>query len=182
MQHVNLNHRDSNVKVEVINGYTLKYGYVSYDENKYGFSNPGFLNIHKSNNLIYTDSFKGEGPVDIESLGIQELSGRKLVFRLNYGTEACDYVSTSKYYVAFDSQVKFIKECSAVTGGDLYSSKIYEHILPSDKSGLPNNILFIEGQIFHEKDQPNQFDTTYIKFVGGVIKTIKPTDNLSKVK
>jgi hypothetical protein len=165
-----------------IDGFTFKYGYLKYDEEKYGFSNPGFLKIYKDDKLVFSDSFKGEGSVDIESLGHHDLQGDKLVFRLNYGTEACDYVYTSKYYFIDKDQFKFLKECYSITGGDQYSSKFYEHIFPTDSAGRPNSMLIVEGQIFHEKDQPDRFDTTFIKFEDNKFKINKPTDNLSKVK
>lgn len=158
------------------------FGYLKYDEEKYGFSNPGYFKIYKDKKLIYADSFKGEGDVSVESLGYLDLDGKKLLFRLNYGTEACDYAYTSKYYVADENKINFLKECYSITGGDQYSSKFYEHILPTDSSGQSNSLLIVEGQIFHEKDQPNRFDTTYIKFTGKQFTILKLTDNLSKVK
>lgn len=172
----------TNPHEDKIEGYTFKYGYSRYDEEKYGFNNPGFLNIYKDDKLVYSDSFKGEGPVGIESLGHYDLDGDKLVFRLNYGTEACDYAYTSKYYFLDKDKFNFLKECYSITGGDQYSSRFYEHIFPEDSLGKPNTILIVEGQIFHEKDQPDRFDTTFIKFEDKKFKITKLTDNLSKVK
>jgi len=165
-----------------IEDYTFKYGYLIYDEEKHGFSNPGFLKIYKEDKLVFSDSFKGEGTVNLETLGHHDLHGDKLVFRLNYGTEACDYAYTSKYYIIDKDQFKFLKECYFISGGDQYSSKFYKHIFSTDSAGQPNSILIVEGQIFHEKDQSDRFDTTFIKFENNKFEITKWTDNLSKVE
>ena len=183
------NHKGNNqltemIKTRVVNieGYTLMYGYINYDEEKFGFENPGFLKVYYNDKLIYSDTFKGQGDVDIESLGRHSLSGEKLIFCLNYGIEACDYTYTTKYYFADKEKIGFIKECYSITGGDQYSSMTYEHILPTDSAGQPNSILIVEGQVFHEKDQADRFDTSYIKFFDNKFEIVKLTDNLNKVK
>lgn len=160
----------------------IEYGYLKYDEDKFGFSNPGYIRVFKGDQLVFEDSFKGEGPVDIESLGSQELAGQRLVFKLNHGTEACDYTRHSRYYVSIDNKIYFLNEYYASTGGDQYASRFYEHILPNDSAGVANSILIVEGLIFHEHDQPDLFDTTYIKFANNKFNISKPTKNLDKAK
>ena len=166
----------------IVGKFKIVYGYLKYDENEFGFSNPGYMHIFKGNQLIFEDSFQGEGPVYVESLGYQELAGKKLVFKLNHGTDACDYTSYARYYVSFDNKIYFLNEYFNSTGGDQYASHFYEHILPKDSAGIANYILIVEGLIFHEHDQPNLFDTTYIKFSDKKFNISKPTNNLDKAK
>jgi hypothetical protein len=162
--------------------FQIEYGYLKYDEDEFGFSNPGYMRVFKGDQLVFEDSFNGEGPVDVESFDLQELAGQKLVFRLNHGTEACDYTLHSRYYVLIDSKIYFLKDCYASTGGDQYASRFYEHILPKDSAGVDNSILIVEGLIFHEHDQQDRFDTTFIKFADNKFILSKPTNNLDKVK
>ena len=76
----------------------------------------------------------------------------------------------------------FINEYWSNTGGDGYATRYYSHILPNENEGIPNSIIILEGMIFHEKDQPNQEDTTILYFYNNNFKTQKITNNLSKVK
>lgn len=162
--------------------YKVEYGYSKYDEEKFGHSNPGYMRVLKGDSLIFEDSFKGEGTVFFESFGYQELAGKKLVFALTNGTEACDYYSFSRYYVSFGDKFYFLKTVTSFTGGDQYSSLFYDHIFPQDSAGIQNSILLVEGQVFYEHDQPDRSDTTLIHFTDHDFTMTKLTDNLSKVK
>jgi hypothetical protein len=165
------------------NGFKFRFGYEKYNEEKFGFSNPGFLHVLKNGKVIFKDSFKGEGEIFVESLGYHELSGNKLIFTLNWGTEACDYSQYSRYfYITPENKVHFLNEYWSSTGGDGYASRYYKHILPEDSAGVSNALLIIEGMEFHEHDQPDQSDTTRIAFNGNSYKLIKLTNNLGKVK
>jgi hypothetical protein len=164
-------------------GYKFDVGYEKYDEDKFGFSNPGYLRVRKDGEVIFKDSFKGEGEVYVKSYGVHSLSGNKLVFTLNWGTEAHDYIQYSKYYVInSENKVLYLNEYWSQSGGDGYASRYYEHIFPEDSSGVPNSLLIVEGMEFHEQDQPNQSDTTRIAFDGDSFRMVKPTNNLGKVK
>lgn len=166
----------------IIEGYKIVYGYKAYNEEKYGFQNPGYMRVFKGETLVYEDSFKGEGPVIVTSLGYHHLAGQKLVFALNYGTEACDFTNTTKYYVVIDGKVQFLKAFDAITGGDGYASLTYNTIFPTDSAGIANTILVVEQYFFHEHDQPDLFDTNYITFTGNKVSINKPTNNLAKAK
>jgi hypothetical protein len=166
-----------------IDDYTFTCGYEKYDEDKYGFSNPGYLEIRKNGNVIFKDTFEGEGETYVKSLGHHDLSGDKLFFTLNWGTEACDYSQESKYYfITPAGKVSYLKDYWSGSGGDGYASRYYEHIFPEDSAGMPYSLLIVEGMIFHEHDQPDRSDTTYVSFDKDTYKMNKPTDNLAKVK
>jgi len=168
---------------ERLEGYTFKYGYTAYDEEKYGFSNPGYFEVLKGGSVIFKDAFKGEGEPYITSLGRHSLDGDKLVFQLHYGTEACDYTHTARYYVADAvGNFRFIKDYSSFTGGDQYASRYFMHILPKDSLGKPNTLTIVEGITYHEHDQPDRADTTHVVFSGSNFKVIKLSDNLSKAE
>lgn len=163
--------------------YQFETGYVKYDEEKYGFENPGYLNVKRAGKILFTDSFKGEGEVYIKSLGQHNLSGNKLFFTLNYGTEACDYISTSKYYVMIDDKrIKHLGDFISQSGGDGYASRFYDHIFPEDSCGKLNTLLIVEGLMFHEHDQPDLYDTTKITFDNSTFVIRKETNNLEKAK
>jgi hypothetical protein len=168
---------------EDIEGYTFRYGYTAYDEDKYGFDNPGYMEVIKDGVVIFKDAFKGEGEPYITSLGHHSLDGDKLVFQLHDGTEACDYTQTARYYVAdATGKFRYIKSYWGGTGGDLYATRYFKHIFPEDSLGKPNTLTIVEGMEFHEHDQPDQADTTHIVFSNGTFKASKLTDNISKVK
>lgn len=168
---------------ETFGGYTFKFGYEQYDEDKFGFDNPGYLKVFKGDKLIFKDKFEGEGEVSLKLLGYHDLSGKKLLFELYYGTEACDYVQTSSYYVVdANDTIRFLKNFWSATGGDHYTTRYYKTIFPKDTFGVPNTFKIVEGMVFHEHDQPDVADTTYIVFEDNRFSLSKPTDNLSKVE
>jgi hypothetical protein len=168
---------------ETFEGFVFKFGYRQYDEDKFGFSNPGYLQVLKNGKIIFEDIFKGEGEVSVHSLGYHELSGRKLAFKLDYGTNACDYSQTSRYYViGNDRSITFIKDYWSGVGGDGYASRYYEAFFPEDSLGEHNTLKIVEGIEFLEHDQPDAADTTYVVFEGDRFAVNKPTDNMSKVK
>lgn len=168
---------------ETFGGYTFKFGYEQYDEEKFGFANPGYLKVFNGDKLIFKDKFEGEGQVSVKSLGYHYLSGRKLVFELHYGTQACDYSQTSRYYVVeLGGKIHFLKDSWSGTGGDHYASRYYKTIFPGDTLGAANTFKIVEGMVFHEHDQPDVADTTYITFEGNKFRINKPTDNLGKVE
>jgi hypothetical protein len=171
-------------KEDTFEGYNFEFGYEKYDEDKFGFENPGFFQIMKNGKVIFKDSFKGEGEVYVKSLGYHDLFGKKLIFTFNWGTEACDYSQHSRYYVITpDSKVDFLKECWSMSGGDGYASRYYEHIFPEESFGMENSLLIVEGMKYHEHDQPDLYDTTSITFSGDQeFGIIKPTNNLDKSK
>lgn len=165
-----------------IGNYRMVFGYVHYDENKYGFSNPGYLKIFLGEEQIYLDSFKGEGPLEVKSLGIQDLNGMKQIFEFDHGTRACDYWNYARYFAIDQKKVYYLGEFSGASSGDQYSSIFYEPILPTDSLGIPNTIQVVQGQIFHEQDRPNLFDTTYFEFGMNGFTRRKPTNNLNSGK
>ena len=166
-----------------IDGYTFKVGYDEYDEEKFGFSNPGYLNIIKNEKVIFNDSFMGEGDVYIQSLKHHALSGDKLLFSLNWGTEACDYTQYAKYYtITPEGKVHYLNEYWSFSGGDGYASRYFEHIFPEDSLGKKNALLVVEGMKYHEHDQPDLSDTSRILFSGDKFQIIKKTNNLAKAK
>ncbi|MGV3613104.1 MAG: hypothetical protein ACO1N0_19240 [Fluviicola sp.] len=156
-------------------GYRFEYGYTDYNEEEYGFQNPGYLRVLHKGELIFSGKFEGEGEVNVKSEGYHNLGGKKLVFTLNYGTPACDYKSVSNYYVfKTNQQIAFLKECYSFCGGDGYACHIFNPIFPKDSLGRPNTILFAEGVVYNEKDQPDKIDTTQIVFSKNAFKVKKP--------
>jgi len=159
-------------------GYDFEFGYTEYNEDKYGFQNPGYLRVLSKGKLIFEDRFEGEGEVNIKSLGNHALSGKKWIFTLNYGTPACDYNSVSRYYaVANNQKIRFFKECYASCGGDGYACHIFDQIFPEDSLGVPNTILFPEGISYNEHDQEDEIDTTRVVFSANSFKIKKPAKN-----
>lgn len=166
-----------------LEGFTFRYGYTAYDEEKYSLSNPGYLEVLKGNKVVFKDKFEGNDEPYITSLGYHNLDGNKLVFRLNYGTEACDYVQTSCYYVMNeDGSFRYINNYSSFTGGDHYASQHFSHIFPNDSLGKPNTLTIVEGITYHNHDKPDVADTTHITFKGNSFTIKKLTDNLSKAE
>lgn len=166
---------------ETLEGYTFRYGYTAYDDDKYEGSNPGYLEVVKGGKVVFKDTFAGQGEPYITLLGHHDLSGDKLVFRLNYGIEACDYSQDARYYVV-DGTGKFhyLNTYWSGTGGDHYATRYFTHIFPADSLGKPNTLTIVEGITYHEHDQPDVADTTYILFAGNSFKLNKLSDNLSK--
>lgn len=168
---------------ETLEGYNLKFGFEDYNEDKYGFENPGYFHVFKNGKLIFKDTFKGEGDVYIKSLGHHNLSGDKLFFTLNWGTEACDYSHYTRYYfINPEGNVYYINEYWSMASGDGYSNKSFRHIFPGDNLGKPDSLIIIEGINFLEQDQPDLYDTSKISFNGENIKINKTTNNLNKAK
>ncbi|MNJ88924.1 hypothetical protein D3C87_64830 [compost metagenome] len=156
-------------------GYDFEFGYTKFDPDS--FENPGYLRVLRNGEIVFSDKFEGEGEVVVKSLGFHSLSGKKLVFTLNYGTAACDYTQSALYYVIdSDHQVKFLKECYASCGGDGYACHIFKHIFPEDPIGKPNTIFFAEGFVYNEHDQEDRIDTTRISFSKNAFKVKKLTD------
>ncbi len=178
-----LNNESLEIKEDEFEGYTFRCGYEKYDEDKFGFENPGFLEVFKNDKIIFKDTFKGQGDVYVKSLGYHKLSGNKLIFILNWGTEACDYTHHSKYYViTSDSKIIYLNEYWGMSGGDGYASRFYDHVFPEETLGMTNSILIVEGMKYHEHDQPDLSDTTYISFKGNEFSIIKTTNNLDEGK
>lgn len=168
---------------KTLEGLTFRYGYTKYDEDKYGFENPGFLEVKKDGKLLFKDAFKGEGEPFVTSAGYHELGGKKLIFKLNYGTPACDYAQISRYYVVnTDGSVSFITESWSANSGDGYSTRSFREILPGDTTGEPNTMVVIESLVFHEGDKPDQADTTRIIFSGNTFRVEKNSDNIAKAE
>lgn len=157
-----------------IGNYELKYGYTAYNEEKYGFQNPGYFQVYSKGKLIFKDQFKGEGAIYIKSLGYHQLSGKKLVLVLHYGTEACDYSQVARYYMIDSNQKgRFLRECYSSCGGDGYACHFYDQVFPEDSIGVANTILFIEGFRYLEHDEEDQIDTTKMIFTAGGFSTKK---------
>jgi hypothetical protein len=164
-------------------GYKFKYGYEKYNEDSFGFSNPGRLEVLKNERVIFKDSFNGEGELYMKSLGHHDISGNKVFFTLNWGTEACDYAQHSRYYyITPESKVNFVNEYWAMTGGDGYASRYYEHIFPEDSNGAIDSLIILEGIQYHEHDQQDLSDTSYIFFDADKFTISKPTNNLNHAK
>lgn len=156
-------------------GYDFEFGYTKFDPDS--FENPGYLRVLRNGETLFSDQFEGEGEVFLKSLGFHSLSGKKLVFTLNYGTAACDYTQSTLYYVVdSDHQVKLLKKCYASCGGDGYACHTFKHIFPEDSLGKPNTIFFAEGFVYNEHDQEDQIDTTRISFSKNAFKVKKLTN------
>jgi hypothetical protein len=41
----------------VLEKYKIEFAYTEYNEEKYGFDNPGYLKVFKNNKVIFSDSF-----------------------------------------------------------------------------------------------------------------------------
>jgi len=163
---------------EVFKAYTFKFGYEKYDDE---FSNPGYLQVLKNGKILFKDTFKGEGEVHMHPLGYHDLSGKKLVFELGYGIDACDYTQTSRYYVIdANDRVQFIKDYWSGSGGDGYSTRYYNAIFPKDSLGKANTLTIVEGITFHEHDQPDWADTTHVIFSENTFSIKKISNNLDK--
>ncbi|MFP9114903.1 hypothetical protein ACLI1A_13285 [Flavobacterium sp. RHBU_3] len=168
---------------EDLEGYTFRYGYTAYNEDKYGHSNPGYIEVKKDGKVLYKNSFEGYDEPYINIKGVHNLNGNRLVFTLNYGTEACDYTQFSRYYVIHpDNSVSFLKECWGGWGGDFYATRYYKEFFPEDSAGIPNTMGIVEGILYNEHDQPDRVDTTRIIFSGNRFKAEKLTDNLAKAE
>lgn len=164
-----------------IEGYLFKFGYLSYDEDKFGWNNPGFLEVYRDNKLLFRDSVKGYDELFVRSLGFHSLSGKKLVFNLDFGTEACDFSQASRYYfISPEDSVFFIKEYWSQSTD--YANRYFENIFPEDTNGLKDKLLILEGLYFKERDQPDKYDKTYIEFEKNRFKINKPTNNLDDGK
>ncbi|KOS06576.1 hypothetical protein AM493_11430 [Flavobacterium akiainvivens] len=164
---------------DTLEGYVFRYGYTAYDEED--GSNPGYLEVLKGGKVVFKDAFKGEGYINITPLGHHDLDGDKAVFVMQYGIEACDYPSTGRYYVVDGAgKFSFINSYWAATGGDLYASRYYSHIFPTDSLGKPNTLTIVEGMAYHERDQPDVADTTHIVFAGNSFKLDKLSNDLGK--
>lgn len=97
----NLNEYINQIKLKkssVIGNFEVKYGYLENDEDKNEWKNLGFLEVYKNLKLIYQEKFKGYDELFIHNLGHHLLYKNKIIFKLDYGTEACDYAHSSRYY------------------------------------------------------------------------------------
>lgn len=160
-------------------GYEFRFGYKKYDPDS--FDNPGYLRVLRDGKIIFEDTFEGEGDVSVKSFGNHKLAGKKLVFTLNYGTAACDYTQTSRYYIIdTEHQVHALKDCYASCGGDGYACHIFKHTFPEDSLGKPNTIFFAEGFVYNEHDQEDRIDTTQISFSKGSFKVKKLTNHVKQ--
>lgn len=167
---------------KTLEGLTFRYGYTEYDEDVFGFENPGYLEVKKDGKLLFKDAFKGEGEPFVTSLGYHDLGGdKKLIFKLNYGTEACDYTQTSRYYVLNnDGSISYISEYWSAKSGDGYSNRHFKEIWPGDVAGQSNTLTIVEGIDFNDNSRPNQYDTARILFNGNAFKVQKLSDNLNR--
>jgi hypothetical protein len=162
-------------------GYAIKYRYLKHETGEEGSGeNPALLQVYKNEKLIFTDSFKAEGDMYIDTLGYHAVSGQKLFFILNYGIEACDYAQTGRYYfISPESGVHYLKDFYAGCGGDGYSCKSYKHYFPGDSSGITDGFRVIDALRYNKHEQPDKFDTIDWQFEKDKCKITKQTHHLS---
>lgn len=158
-------------------GYAIKYRYLKHEIGEEGSGvNPALLQVYKNEKLIFTDSFKAEGDLYIDTLGYHGVSGQKLFFRLNFGIEACDYTQTGRYYfISPESGIHYLKDFFSGCGGDGYSCKIYKHYFPGDSSGITDGFRVIDALRYNEHNEPDKFDTTDWHFEGDKFNITKQT-------
>ncbi len=145
---------------QVLGGYRVEFAYSAYDEEKYGFKNPGFLKVYKNNKMIFSDVFLGDNELSVLRLKNQNDKNR-IFFTLNWGVEACDYVQTSRFYcITADDKVHKLGDHWAMTTGDGYSSRNYDYFFSQDN----HNLMVVESLFFHEHDQKDLSDTIVYTF------------------
>lgn len=153
-------------------GYLFRFGYYLYDEDSFGFQNPGFLEIYKNGKLLYTDSVKGYEEMNLSSLGYHQLVKRMLVFSLDFGLEACDYPQNQKLYgISENDKVYFIDEFRSQSTD--YASAFFQQIFPEETNGIKNHLLLIEGIHYKEGDEKDIADTSFYYLVEDGFKKLK---------
>ncbi len=147
------------VKQNVVLGkYKIEFGYTAYNEEKYGFDNPGYLKVFKNNKVIFSDSFLGDHELFVFTL--DNKVDNNLFFTLNWGKEACDYQQTSRFYcITTDDKVHKLGDHWTASSGDGYSSRSFEHFYKQNPQDNSSQLLVIESLFFHEHDKKDLIDT-----------------------
>jgi hypothetical protein len=152
-------------------GYHFVFGYHQYDEEKFGFSNPGYLNIYKNEELIFTDNFEAYEELSIKTYGFHNFEKQILIFSLNWGLEACDYINPSLFYGIGNLKVYKIEEFYRQSTD--YASKFYEIIYPEDPNGIKNILTVIDKINYPSGEEPNKRDTLYFEMTkSGFVKKL----------
>jgi hypothetical protein len=152
-------------------GYQFVFGYHQYDEDKYGFSNPGYINIYKNGELIFTDNINAYEELSIKTYGFHNFEKQMLIYSLNWGLEACDYINYSLYYGISDLKVYKIEEF--YTQSTDYASKYYEIVYPEDINGIKNILTVIDKIDYPSGEEPNIRDTLYFEMTkSGFVKKL----------
>ena len=160
-------------------GYVFRTFYTSYDQYKYGLSNPACLEVYRNDELLFKENFKAYDELSLVSKGYHNLGGKKLIFTLEYGTEANDYIRASRYYAISDNHtVVFLRQLWSSSSD--YANRYFEHVFPEDTSGFPDRLMIVEGLSFKEKDLPNRYDTTHIDFSKSGFAVKKLSNRLEK--
>jgi len=168
-------------KQTTLGNYTFKYGYTKYNDDKYGWTNPATLEVLNKGRLIFTDtSIKGYEELNIVSSGYHDLNGKSLVFRLDYGLQACDYMTASRYYVIMPDGdlIYFIGEYHSSSGDAAGTS--YKTIFPEEANGQQNSMLIVESLNYKEGNEPDEFDTTDVYFIEGDVGVRKLSNHIHK--
>jgi hypothetical protein len=56
---------------KVLGKYKIEFAYTAYNEEKYGFQNPGYLKVYKNNKMIFSDVFLGDNELTVLQLKIR---------------------------------------------------------------------------------------------------------------
>ncbi len=164
---------------EFLGAYRVEFGYTAYNEDKYGFKNPGFLKVYKNNKMIFSDVFLGHNDLTFYNLGKHHVNGNKLFFILNWGLEACDYTQTSRFYcISPDDKIHKLGDHWSMSTGDGYSSRSFEYFFTHYQHDKPNNLVVVESLFFHEHDQKDISDTIVYTFEGDKFKVNKLSNHL----
>lgn len=160
---------------QVLGGYRVEFAYSAYNEEKYGFQNPGFLKVYKNNKMIFSDVFYGDSELYVLSLENLSTNKDKIFFTLNWGLEACDYVQTSRFYcITADDKVHKLGDYWAMSTGDGYSSRNYDYFFSQDN----HNLIVVESLFFHEHDKKDISDTIVYTFEEDKFKVRRLSNHL----
>ena len=160
---------------QVLGGYRVEFAYSAYNEEKYGFQNPGFLKVYKNNKMIFSDVFYGDNELYILPLENLNTDKDKIFFTLNWGLEACDYVQTSRFYcITADDKVHKLGDHWAMSTGDGYSSRNYDYFFSQDN----HNLMVVESLFFHEHDKKDLSDTIVYTFEEDKFKVRRLSNHL----
>jgi hypothetical protein len=138
-------------------------GYIEYDEEKFGFSNPAYIKVLVNNSLIYDSLFKGYENIRLNLLHSENFDGKIDFFTLEYGLEACDYINIEHLYFLNDYHFSFIGEFTYQSTD--YASRYPEYYFPSDSGGKFNQIIVIDKIDYRTKEEPNIRDTIIYEYI-----------------
>lgn len=145
---------------KVLGKYKIEFAYTAYNEEKYGFQNPGYLKVYKNNKMIFSDVFLGDNELTVLQLKNQD-DKDPIFFTLNWGVEACDYVQTSRFYcITANDKVHKLGDHWASSTGDGYSSRNFDYFISQDNG----NLTVVESLFYHKHDKKDLSDTIIYTF------------------